>query len=512
MRQIDPSPPEGEPATLPLWALSISLGLLVVRLALAWRLELSPDEAYYWTWVKHPALSYVDHPPMVAWFIRAGTALLGDTELGVRLLGPIAVLLSGLLIAGSVRDLGGGRRAMVLALLFTELTIAANALAVIMTPDTPLLLFSALTLRLLARFIAGGSRWLWLAVGIAGGLALLSKYTAVMLGLGIGLWLLLVPERRRLFLTPWPWLGAGLALLVFAPVLVWNAAHGWVSFLKQGTRTLIAFTPSLRTIAEFLGGQLALATPAIALALLVGTLALAREGLAQRSDRGVLLPALVLPLLAYLMSAAIGQSVLGNWTLVVLPAATTAGALVLGEKWRTHSSLRRLGLAACAIGALFTVASFLYLSVPVASALGRRDISQRLSGHAAVATEVARLARAEGFKTVAAFDYGTAALLAFYLPKDIEAFQINDLFRYGRDVPPQAMSAFQGHGALALIDAPQAIYLNAYFAEVQEIERFDRRHRGATVETFIAARARGVRPDAHDWLCGQLTALTGDRC
>ena len=65
--------------------------LLLLRAVMAALLPLSGDEAYYWLWSQHLSLGYYDHPPAIAWLIRFGTLLLGDTELGVRLSG---VLLS----------------------------------------------------------------------------------------------------------------------------------------------------------------------------------------------------------------------------------------------------------------------------------------------------------------------------------------------------------------------------------------------------------------------------------
>lgn len=60
-------------------------GLLLLRFAVAPFVVLIPEEAYYWMYSQYPALGYLDHPPMVAWLILAGTTLLGDVELGVRL-------------------------------------------------------------------------------------------------------------------------------------------------------------------------------------------------------------------------------------------------------------------------------------------------------------------------------------------------------------------------------------------------------------------------------------------
>ena len=57
------------------------VAMTAMRLVYAHALDLRTDEAYYWTWSKENVLSFLDHPPMVAWFIRFGTAVLGDPEL-----------------------------------------------------------------------------------------------------------------------------------------------------------------------------------------------------------------------------------------------------------------------------------------------------------------------------------------------------------------------------------------------------------------------------------------------
>src|SRR5664280_2844266 len=62
-----------------------ALVLTIIHLLLAQQTELIPEEAYYWAYSQHPALSYFDHPPMVAWIIWLGTAVFGNTELGVRI-------------------------------------------------------------------------------------------------------------------------------------------------------------------------------------------------------------------------------------------------------------------------------------------------------------------------------------------------------------------------------------------------------------------------------------------
>ena len=83
--------------------IALIAALTAMRLIYAGVIELRTDEAYYWTWSKESVLSFLDHPPMIAWFIRFGTAIFGDTNLGVRFAGILAMLVTQLLLADIVR-------------------------------------------------------------------------------------------------------------------------------------------------------------------------------------------------------------------------------------------------------------------------------------------------------------------------------------------------------------------------------------------------------------------------
>src|SRR5262249_23696528 len=92
-------------------AVLVIAAMTALRIVYASAIELRTDEAYYWTWSKEAALSFLDHPPMIAWFIRFGTAIFGDTALGVRFGGILAMLVTQLLLADIVRRLTHDARA-----------------------------------------------------------------------------------------------------------------------------------------------------------------------------------------------------------------------------------------------------------------------------------------------------------------------------------------------------------------------------------------------------------------
>ena len=223
-----------------------------IPLAFAYRLiyavsrELVPDEAFYWVLSRHPAAGYLDHPPMVAYIIRLGTLLFGANELGVRVGAAVMAFGALMVLLWLGRRMIGERATVWLGSIWLISPLFAG-LATIMTPDTPAIFFSMCAMACaiwamgigpseipVARADAAESSFkLWLAFGYFTGLAMLSKYTAI-LPAGAVTFALLTSERgRREFRRPGIWMAGLVALLVFSPVIYWNASHQWASFKFQ---------------------------------------------------------------------------------------------------------------------------------------------------------------------------------------------------------------------------------------------------------------------------------------
>ena len=166
---------------------------------------------------------------------------------------------------------------------------------------------------LLARvlFVPNASPMWWLAAGACGGVACLSKLHGVFLFAGAGLFLLTVPSQRRWLLTPWPYLGAAIAALMFLPVIVWNAQHDWVSFAFQGGRarvTRIDLLGPLRTLA----GHALFILPWLWVPLVASLVRQLIEG--PRGERGWLVACLAIgPIAVFTLVALSGNRVLYHW-------------------------------------------------------------------------------------------------------------------------------------------------------------------------------------------------------
>src|SRR5262245_18790789 len=157
-----------------LWiAVTVVAGL--VRLGIAAATPLFPDETYYWDWSRHLAPGYYDHPPMIAWLIRFGTVLAGDTAFGVRLFPVLAGVYAADFVCLTARRIGGTRAANIAGIVFAVVPMAAAGL-VDATPDAPTLAAAAATIYALARALEAPERSIdtlrWRGVaGLALGLA-----------------------------------------------------------------------------------------------------------------------------------------------------------------------------------------------------------------------------------------------------------------------------------------------------------------------------------------------------
>ncbi|HEV2967399.1 MAG TPA: glycosyltransferase family 39 protein [Candidatus Dormibacteraeota bacterium] len=204
-----------------------ALGVIALHLATNNTLGFHTDELYYLTCGWHPALGYVDFPPLVPLLARLETGLLGVSPWTLRvlpsLLGGFLVALSGLY----VRRLGGSVRLQAVALLSAvaaPFLLGSNWVFQTVTFDqvtwmVAMYWFLCLLLDRRPRY--------WVYLGVTLGIGLEVKYTIVGLIAGIGIAVLLTPSLRNELRTRYPWIAAALALLIWAPNLAWQVVEGF---------------------------------------------------------------------------------------------------------------------------------------------------------------------------------------------------------------------------------------------------------------------------------------------
>lgn len=215
----------------PPWARWL-LAVLPLRIALAAIVPVLPEEAYHWNFGRHLDWSYYDHPPLIAWSIAAGRLVFGDNAFGIRAVPLLYSAGTTILLARMAKRFYGEAAAVWAVVLFTIMPVALPV-SEAGFPDSPLLFFWTLAMMLAWIAIEGRDGRRWIPAGAALGMAMLSKYTAVLLVPGVLLYLVLSKRDRRWLATPWPYLAGATALIVFTPAIYWNWKHEWASFLFQ---------------------------------------------------------------------------------------------------------------------------------------------------------------------------------------------------------------------------------------------------------------------------------------
>jgi 4-amino-4-deoxy-L-arabinose transferase-like glycosyltransferase len=407
----------------------LAAGLSALRLVGAALIPLTEDEAYYRLWAQHLAFGYFDHPPMIAWWIRLGTELLGDNPLGVRALSVVASGVNTWLIGDLARRLGFSERVAFRAGLWYNATLTVGLGGLLALPDSPASLFWTLTLWCLARAWADERLGWWVGAGAAAGLGVLSKYSALVLAPGVLVWLSLAPGGLARLRRPGPWLAAATAGAVFAVNIVWNAQNGWITFSKQFGR-IAPGGASPAHLAEFLVTQALLLTP------LVAVFAARGVGRAWRTRRaadgaGLLLPvATAAPFAIYLLLHSLHDRVQGHWPVPLFGALAIAAAAAAPTG--DGPVARWLRWATPALGFSIAAAAVLLLALPAPTPLGTRDPTLIIRGWPPFAADVEALRARTGAAWVGTQSYGVYAQLEHAGRITMPLLQVIERDRYPR--------------------------------------------------------------------------------
>ena len=330
---------------------------LIARLVAIFATGFCDDEAYVVTISRTLALSYFDHPPLHQWVLTGWTALFGEGR-AARLPFLGFSLVTALALFGLTRRLFSQDAAWWTLFVFSGAAYFLVYPDGYIMPDPPLLAFSALGVWALAEILfgpPGRQTALWLAAGLALGLAGLSKYAAIFVPFSLAGFFLTDPRARRWLADPRPYLAAVLGALCLTPALLWNAQHDWVSLAFQSGRAVRTLSLNLRAlheIAEGLGAQIASMTPWMLLPLLAGLARASRRG-ADRQERFLLWLAAP-PLVLFAAMPLFGQRPISHWfNSGWLFAFPLAGAWLAQ---RTPAFRRRFRFAATALaGVVFTL-------------------------------------------------------------------------------------------------------------------------------------------------------------
>lgn len=455
---------------------------LVLHLWLSAILPLTEDEAYYRLWALAPALSYYDHPPMVAWMMAGGLWLVGDTALGLRLAGALATMLSTLALYRTAHLLLDPRDALIATVFAASMPLLAVG-AIVATPDMPSVLFYVLGGWALAELHASRKAIWWLAVGLFAGLGLLSKFTNFFFGIAILTWLLSTKRNWHWFASWQLYAGGVLALALFTPVIVWNVDHDWASFSKQFGR--IADVDDFKFIwqLELWGALVLLAGPVLFVLAVRGAWVSLRHLRATGDPAPGLLLSLTAPLVIYFCFHALHGRVSPNWLAPAYPFVALLAAA--GVPWIAASPARTRWLRlAITTSVALMVLIYAHAIEPFYVSAAVKDPTRQLRGWPDFVAEVEKAAVQSGAAYIATTSYGTTGQLAFHLGRRWPVFQLNERIRYVH-LPPPVAEMFNRPGIVVELARrnPEA-ELSSRYNTVQMIGYLTRSYRGVPLQTY----------------------------
>ncbi len=486
--------------TCVLWLI---LAASLVRVGFAWALGLGVDESYMVATGRSLRFGYFDHPPASWWMQWAGAHLFGtEAPLAVRLPFIAAFALSTWLMYRLGSAVADRRAGLWAAVALTLSPVFGLTTASWVLPDGPLdlaLLGAGLCLvhALPARGQAG-TLW-WIGTGICAGLALFSKYTAVLTIGGAFVYLLTSPGHRRWLARPEPYVAGLLAVAVFAPVLVWNATHHWASFAFQGDRALgLRFRPL--QVFVVLGGEALFVLPWIWAPMMAAFLAALRRGAADW--RAWLLVCLGFPpILVFALIAVVSRDrVLFHWAapgyLMLFPLLGAA----LAPRVRLPAVRRWIvGTAVATVAAVAVVGTQIRLDWmhPAIAAFARHDPDLAGIDWTSLRTQLTARGLLSPGTLVGVPSWSVGGKIAYALGPGVRVVCLNpDARQFGFDAPA---ARFAGRTLLVLAPgAGAARNLAGYFASVTALPPATIMDRGVVLRRVDIFLGRGLRPPAQD--------------
>jgi undecaprenyl-diphosphatase len=200
-------------------------------------MTIHPDEADHWVWSQHLSWGYFEHPPMIAFAIRLFTTIFGDTWYAIELCSQTMSLLTIILLFLLSKELFG-KEAALFSVIITESMPMFFIGSTILTIDNILIVFWMMTTYLFLKGLKEDKRIFLLLSGVTFGLGLMSKYTMILLPASIFLYLIFSSQHRHFLKRSEPYLSFLIGLIIFSPVIFWNAQNDWLSFKYQFAKGL----------------------------------------------------------------------------------------------------------------------------------------------------------------------------------------------------------------------------------------------------------------------------------
>ena len=475
-------------------AIFLLFALTCYRLWFITRMEMVPDEAYYWLWSKHLAASYRDKGPAVAWTIALGTKLFGPTVFGIRFFAVMLSTATGALLFLLARRLYDDRVALWSLLLATVMPMMAVG-SILMTIDSLSVFFWAWAALIFWRAIHRDktSDWFWL--GLAIGAGFLAKFTNGVQLICIGFFLLWSREHRPLLFSRKMFVLGGAFGLSILPILWWNIQTHWVHYLALHARSGVTDKFQVRPLEllTFIGGQFGVISPLLAAGMVVALVALLLRKHADLRVRFLL--SQFLPLYGLFAFFSLNKAGQPNWA---APALIT-GIIFTVVYWREvvarHPAWRwgvgaAFGIALLMMVVLHDTDPLMSAALPVTNSLHLRPISdplRRAQGWKDFAVHVQQAREAGHVNLLLADNYAQASMMAFYLPDQPTPYLLPATYGDtqftlwpGYEVNPETCALY----VTTSNDAAPPKTLQDQFAKVQLVEEFWSLHHGRRMTHF----------------------------
>jgi membrane-associated phospholipid phosphatase len=290
-------------------------------------LDLSPDEAHYWEWSRRLDLSYYSKGPMIAYLMYISTAIFGDNVFGIRIMAVLFSAFSSAFLYVLGKKLYDEQTGIFAGILIQIIPLF-SIFGIIFTIDSPFIFFWILSLFFFWEAINSkelivtpnlptpplekggkGGFVYWVLLGLSIGLGLLTKYTMAFFYLCALLFIL--SKERRLLFSRGPYIAIIVSVLVFSPVILWNAEHDWVTLRHTAGQANVAegFRITFIRFFEFAGSQFGVITPLLLLLMAVSLWKLRKQ------REGAFLFWFSVPVLALFLLKSLQGKVQANWAL-----------------------------------------------------------------------------------------------------------------------------------------------------------------------------------------------------
>ncbi len=454
-------------------AWKIILGFSIFRLFLAIILPLTPQEAYYWSWSRDLALSYFDHPPLASYSIWLTTLIFGQTIFGIKLAAVLWYLGMNIIWAVMIQEMFDNTRQTFWTLLALNASIVFELYGFVITPDTPLLFCWTATIYALWKLVQSKNPKWWYFAGLFMGLAWLGKYSGIMLVPSVLLFIVISKEQRKWLLTPHPYLGVLLAILVFSPVLIWNAQHEWMSFAFQGSERASGMGHwKVKHFGELLGSQFFILSPYLFVVVFATLIRYGRKLFSGLEDKLLLLLSSGLVTSAFFIAVSFRSLVKMNW---LAPAYWSLIILGIYYLFQSPNRFNRMRTG------IFSSIIFLGIGISVVAVpnvpLGEGNT---WSGWKQAANEVNALQdslKAEGDNPfIFSTNYKASSLLKFYLPDQPRTYAQDIIGKHALqfDVWPKE-EKLKGRTGLLVVDNRREYRFKSkkitpYFGDVKKLK------------------------------------------